>query len=582
VVDRLLSACPDLHVLATSREPLRVAGEQVWPVAPLAVPDLEAPDLLLEAERSPSMRLFIDRASAAFPAFRLTVENVSTVGRICVRLDGIPLALELAAARTRVLSLEQILDRLDDVFGLLASSSRTAPARQQTLLAALDWSYDLLTEAERSVFRRLAVFAGGFDLEACEALMADDRLWSGDVLDSITRLVDKSLLVAELSTEPARYQLLEPLRDYGQRLLAASGELDEARRRHAAHYLELAEQAARELDGRRQVECCELLDLEQSNLRAVLGWSLEGSHIETGLRLAAALVPFWEIRGDFSEGRRWLSRVLAAAQANRISRSLHAKVLLGAARLANWQVDGDEAVRLCEESLALYKELGDRRGVAESLVWMSVAQRNRGELAQATTLVEATRDIYTELGDESGVAEALRNLSIIARNLGQTGRAVALGEESLTAFEALGDERHIARGRTQLGLAVLQKGDLSRARRLFIEGLYGHGRVGDRWFVGHALLGLAAVYSAEEEDERAVRLLGAVSVVHATLGTPLTPAGRDTFERLHREKLSVLGPVAFSAAWESGRDLSLEQVLSEARQMTRGTLVRAKDVAAAG
>jgi hypothetical protein len=261
---------------------------------------------------------------------------------------------------------------------------------------------------------------------------------------------------------------------------------------------------------------------------------------------------------------------------------LHAKVLLGAARLANWQVDGDEAVRLCEESLALYKELGDRRGVAESLVWMSVAQRNRGELAQATTLVEATRDIYTELGDESGVAEALRNLSIIARNLGQTGRAVALGEESLTAFEALGDERHIARGRTQLGLAVLQKGDLSRARRLFIEGLYGHGRVGDRWFVGHALLGLAAVYSAEEEDERAVRLLGAVSVVHATLGTPLTPAGRDTFERLHREMLSVLGPVAFSAAWESGRALSLEQVLSEARQMTRGTLVRAKDVAAAG
>lgn len=553
MVEGLTAACPRLQILATSRQPLQVSGEKVWRVSPLELPDIEAPDLLAAAKSSPAVRLFCERAQAASATFRLTEANASAVVRICFRLDGIPLVLELAAAWMRVLSAEQLLQRLDDALSLLVTNNRTSPTRQRTLRAALDWSYNLLADAERAVFRRLAIFVGSFDLAAAEAVCADDGLEVCGVLDMLARLVDKSLVIAEVDSETARYRLPEPMRQFGEQCSTVEAEWESTRQRHAAHYLSFAQKAARALDGPSQANGLELLERERNNLRAALSRALQANDVETGLRLAGVMVPFWEIRGYLLEGRRWLGALVASAEACNVTPQVRASALLGAGRLANWQQDDQEAARLCEQALSLYRELGHRPGIAEAQVWLSVTYRNRGDLEEARPLVEDTLSLYQELGDESGVAEALRNLSIIARREGETGRAIALAEESLARFEKLGDERHIARGRTQLALAVLQHGDAPRAKVLFSEALQGHSRVRDSWFMANALVGLATAYAAEGQEEQAARLLGAGEALHETLSVPLSLSSGSAYEQLLARVRGALGPTAFLAAWQEGR-----------------------------
>jgi len=364
LVDHLLAACPTLRVLATSREPLQIPGERQYRLAPLAVPDAEHLPALDELARSPAVQLFLARAQAVSPRFALTAENAAAIARICTRLAGIPLALELAAARVRVLTAAQILDRLDDSFRLLTGGSRVVPTRQQTLRGALDWSDALLTEGERTVFRRLAVFAGAFTLDAAEAVGAAADLPLADVLDLVTRLVDKSLVVRE-DGEDGGYHLLEPVRQYAQQQLRAHGEGAATSARHATFYLALAEGATAALHGPEQVAWLGRLAREGGNLRAALRGMAERGEREATMRLATALVPFWEAHGHLTEGRRWLAAALADGAGQMTT--LRVRALAGAGRLAYLQAAYTEAVELDTESLALARSIGDARGIAAAL-----------------------------------------------------------------------------------------------------------------------------------------------------------------------------------------------------------------------
>jgi len=336
LADALLRACPGLTVLATSREPLSIAAEAAWPVPPLAVPDAGKPPPGGTAARYEAVRLFRDRAAAARPTFRLTRRNAPAVAQLCARLDGLPLALELAAARVRVLPVAELAARLEDRFRLLTGGSRAAPARQQTLRATLDWSYDLLSEPERALFRRLAVFAAGWTMAAAEAVGADadgQGIAPGEVLDLLTGLLDKSLVTADEQPDgTARYRLLETVRQYAQERLAAGGEAEVVQRRHAAFFLGLAEAAAPELLGGRQTAWLDRLEREHDNLRAALEWLTERGAVEAGLRLGNAVGPFWLTRGYLQEPRERLERLLALPGAE--GTSLRARVLVGTAGLA--------------------------------------------------------------------------------------------------------------------------------------------------------------------------------------------------------------------------------------------------------
>jgi predicted ATPase/transcriptional regulator with XRE-family HTH domain len=582
---QLLAGCPDVAILATSREPLRVAGERQWRVQALAVPDSDRVDSPDELAKCASIRLFVERARAVEPEFALSAANAPAVAQVCARLDGIPLAVELAAARTGVLAVEQIAERLDDCFRLLAGGARAGPARQQTMRATLDWSHDLLDEAERAVFRRLAVFAGGWNLEAAEAIVGD---WpsgmgsagrsplpdsqhppSDEVLDLLTQLIDKSLVVVGQAPSVARYRLLEPVRQYARQQLSARGEVDDVRTRHAVWYLTLAERAEPELRGPAQVVWLARLTREQDNLRAALLWAEERGEAETVARLAVALVPFWEVHGSLSEGRRWLDAVLAAT--NPLPGAPRAKALLGAGRLAFWQVDLEAAATRFEEGLALARELGDRLAVAAAIAWLGAARGAQGAFAVAVPLLEESLALHEALGDESGAAWAQLNLGRAYGNWGAaTGsqevlaRAVLPLEASLRRHHALGDVRFGAISATYLGVVLVRLGDRARSVALLTEGLDGIRTVGDHAYLFPSLISLALVAALTEQPVRAARLLGASEAVARTLGTSLAPVNRVTQEEVLAAIRPRLDASELTMARDAGRAMSLDAAMAEA------------------
>src|SRR5918998_4342554 len=371
LAEALLHSCPELRVLATSREAMGLTGEVDWPVPSLSLPDLRRLPDIGSLPRYESARLFVERTMAVKPTFALTEQNAPAVAQICYRLDGIPLAIELAAARAKVLSVEQIADRLDDSFGLLSAGGRATRPRQHTLHATMDWSHELLGREERILFRRLAVFSGGFSFEAAESVCIGEDVERDEVLGLLSRLVDKSLVVARAERGETRYRLLETIRQYGREKLEESGEEAEVGQRHAGYCLGFAEEAERELGGPDQARWLTRLEAEHDNLRAALSWSLgEVGDAGLGARLTAALWSFWSTRGYVNEGRKWLESA--------ISRSEHAvtapptlaraKALNGAGVLAMVQDEVGAAKVHIEEGLSLYRELGDKEGIASSLV----------------------------------------------------------------------------------------------------------------------------------------------------------------------------------------------------------------------
>jgi predicted ATPase/class 3 adenylate cyclase len=509
VAETLLRACPGLKILATSREALGISGETAWRVPSLSLPDPKhlpaGADLSSALTMYEAVRLFIDRAVAVQPTFAVTNRNAPAVAQICHRLDGIPLAIELAAARVKVLSVEQIAARLDDRFRLLTGGSRTALPRQQTLRTLIDWSYDLLSDGERALLRRLSAFAGGWTLDAAEAACVGDGIEAYEVLDLLTQLANKSLVVVE--SEEARYRLLETIRHYARDKLMESGEAGAVRGRHLDFFLNLAEEAEPELIGADQAVWLNRLEVEHDNMRAALEWgkAIEGGSEggmlhEAPLRLVGALWRFWYLRGYLSEGRGWLE--MALSESSGASASLRAKALVGAGLLAHSQGDRKRAVELCEESLALYRELEDKKGIAASLNTLGLLAQYQGDYDRAVVLLEESLALSRELGDKAGIASALQRLSgVVFMIRGDYKRASVLYEESLALHRELKDKGGISVSLRFLGLGAFIHGDYDRGTALLEESLALSRELGDKGGAAQSLLllGFTAEYGGDRD-----------------------------------------------------------------------------------
>ncbi|MCW3098702.1 MAG: hypothetical protein JWL77_4320 [Chthonomonadaceae bacterium] len=497
IIASLLRECIGVRILATSREALGITGETVWTVPSLTTPDTahlpQASATLLRVLMGyESVQLFVERAQAVQKSFVLTREHALAVAQICFQLEGIPLAIELAAARVKAMTVEQIAQRLDDYLSLLTGGSRTAMSRQQTLRATLDWSYALLSEMERLLLRRLSVFTGGWTLDAAEAVCAENGLESWQVLDLLTSLVDRSLVAYE-EREPeagGRYRLLEMVRQYAAERLKASGEAATIGGKHSRWFLALAQEAERHLTQADQGFWLRRLEREHSNLRATLD-RCGTEDAETGLQIAIALVRFWYLRGHLSEGRKYLEQALGREETQGVT-ARRAKALNGAGVLAYRQGDYAAARTLYEESLRIRKELGDRRGVAESLNNLANVAHHQGDYETVKTSYQETLQIFTELRDKRNMAWSLNGLGTATETLGDYASAQALHEESLRICRELGDKRGIAVSLNSLGNNILMReGDYPSVRALFEESLSLSKEIGDTYGIGLSLYRLS-------------------------------------------------------------------------------------------
>jgi len=442
LVGELLSACPKLKVLATSRSVLKVYGEQEYPVPPLELP---RPGGLLPIDRLSqyeAVRLFIERAKAAKPDFSVTDENAPAVAEICMRLDGLPLAIELAAARIKLLTPSAMLQRLGSRLKLLGGGSRDLPERQRTLRGTIEWSFALLEEGEQVLFARLAVFSGGRTLEAIEAVCDAEGDLPMDALEGVSSLLDKSLLRQEEGPEgEPRFVMLETIHEYARERLEASGEAEETSRLHAEYFLALAEAAEPELSGADQLACLERLEAEHDNMRAALTWSLE-KEPETALRLAVALARFWEMRARFLEGSRWLEAALR--QSDRADFGTRAKLLSQAGTFAFYRTDFEHAIVLHGETLELYRQVGDDNGVAFALMCLGAQHMEKGDHERAAPFLEEALALSRRIGDKRNTAGTLHNLGEVERQRGNYERAKALGTESIGLWREIKDDYNLS------------------------------------------------------------------------------------------------------------------------------------------
>jgi predicted ATPase/DNA-binding SARP family transcriptional activator/DNA-binding CsgD family transcriptional regulator len=610
-VDALLNSSPHLRVLATSRESLNVEGELNWLVPSLSVPSLGQSPTVGELAGYESVRLFMERARHRNPAFSLTPENAHAVARICERLDGIPLAIELAAARVG-LSVEQIAARLDDSLRLLTAGSRTASPRQRTLRGTLDWSHALLIEPERRLFCRLSVFAGGWTLQAAEVVGAGDTE-QGNVLDLLSSLVDKSLVVAEATGGGGvRYRMLEPIRQYAREKLEEGGEAEEVRRQHASFFLTLAEEAEPRLRGPEDMEWLERLEVEHDNMRAALSWATEQEEAdELGLRLAGALWLFWEGHGHYAEGHRWLEQVLA--RDSQVSAAARAKALEGVGWLIFESNERDEAVTAAREGLKLSDEAGlggaVRAKFLDILGWKAMQQ---GDRERAKELLEESLKLRRDAKDELGIADALLGLGgaldspdererakelheegiVLCRELGYVPtlarhfyslgytlllegdyeRGAALNEEAAALFREHGYQSDLEFILDNLGWAALLQGDYERARSNYRESLMLCKKLGTMTVASESLEGLACICVAEGATKRASRLFGAAEALREAVGIEHMPEEDTWREPYLAAARSRLDEASWAEAQAEGRVMSMEQAieyaLSEEKPLT--------------
>ncbi len=488
MVEELLTACPQLTILVTSRVVLHVRGEHEFPVSPLALPDLTQP---LEGEtfaQIASAALFVQRARSILPTFQLTTANAQAVAEICVRLDGLPLAIELAAARIKLLPPQALLARLSHSFELLTGGIRTLLPHQQTLRSTLKWSYDLLDASEQRLFRRLAVFVGGWTLEAVEAVCYYDRE-KGEVsaLDEVGSLLDKSLLLQlEQEEQEPRLQMLMTVREYGLECLRESGEAEETHQAHAQHYLALAEEAEQRQSGGEQAIWLERLEREHDNFRAALLWLNNHQKSELMLHLSAALYWFWSVRGYGSEGYLWLEKSLTVGEG--VTASVRAKALNNAGALAYNLDNHDEAEVRCQESLALYRQLGDKRGCAMSLYWLGqVACWTKRNYAQARAFAEESLALQTAVSDKSGMADSLLLIAYISLNQGNYHEARLFLEQGLACFREANDLWGMAYSLQYLGRVLIEQGDYALALTKVDESLLISNRLGYLTGIAYAL-----------------------------------------------------------------------------------------------
>jgi non-specific serine/threonine protein kinase len=623
LADVLLDSCPRLRVLATSREGLGVEGEVRWPVPPLDSPDPRYSSTVEELERLESARLFLERARNRDPSFALTPGNAQAVAEVCSKLEGIPLAIELAAARVGTLPLEQILERLEDSLELLTRGGRTAAPRQRTIRETLDWSYELLSEPERKVFRRLSVFAGGWVLEASEVVMSDESIGQSEVLELLSGLVEKSLVIAELTAESGggRYRLLDSIRQYALEKLEQSGELEDVMRAHAEYFLALAEEAEPELIGPREREWFERLEEEIDNFRAALSWASEHGEAELGLRLAGSLMSFWSTEGHYGEGRGWIEGALT--QDGPTSALARAKALGAASLLATRQGDHARAKEAAEEGLRLSKEAGIEdsqtpffpggnpaaffvnvmatvamdegnperaralgeealalaqqadaaQGIIFSLLILAIVATLREDYEQAERLYAEGLNLSRELDSAYWRFLYFENWGWTALLQGDPERATVLIEE---AVELARERRRgfmglLSRPLDNLGWAALLGGELGRAKAQFGENLMLSKVRGDKVTLLMSLEGLACIAGAEGETIRAARLFGAAEALMEGIGYRLVPQERAVLEPYRASVRSRLGEAAWEKAVAEGGATGLDQATAYALSKERSS-----------
>jgi predicted ATPase/DNA-binding CsgD family transcriptional regulator len=648
----LLGGCHVLKILVSSREVLRVHGEQEFSVQPLKLPNLSYQSGPEFVSQYAAVALFLQRVRSFDPDFQITTSNAKTIAEICVHLDGLPLALELAAARLKLLSPEALLARLEHRLQLLTQGSRDAHLRHQTLRNTLQWSYDLLDVQEQRIFRRLSVFVGGCTIRAVEAVCraSGDEMMS--VFEGVISLLDKSLLQQESTQrdEEPRLKMLETIREYALECLVVSGELDLIRRFHANYYLALAEEVELNPGVPQQAMWLKQLDQEHDNLRAAMWWSLEvgeaGKDTENGrkmaLRFGVALEHFWVIHGYLSEGRSFLEQALAASEGT--GTAIRAKVLEKAASLAVFQIDHDRGETLFRESLQHYRECGDAAGIANSLYMLGTIARQRGDFAEARSLMEESLLLAREVNDKYFITCLLSDLGGMVTQQGEYAKAYTLLEESLTISRELGDAISIARSLpafalmlfisqedpetvrslleeslaisreldfkgviarclSHLGMVALQQEDVETTRLHLEESLALNKEMGDQWGVAWVLSilarveickgdhaaalalfeesleiarktgsklniaicmeGMASILAVKRELARAAFLWGAAEALRESIGAPIWPVERASYDLSVASTRTLLGERAFGTAWDDGRTMPLEQALNE-------------------
>jgi predicted ATPase/DNA-binding NarL/FixJ family response regulator len=610
---RLLASSQGLHVLATSREPLRMAAEAVWQVPPLSLPEPDAPGAPEELSRYEAVRLFGDRAEASLPGFALGDGNVSAVSELCRSLDGVPLAIELAAAWVRVLSVDQIVTRLDDRFRLLTSGDRTAPARQRTLRAAIDWSHDLLAEREQVMLRRLSVFAG-WSLEMAEQVCSSEDLPAGDVLDLLAALADKSLVVVDSGVNgQTRYRMLDTIREYAAARLAAAGEapmLQDRLRDYAMHEIEHLMQTGMGLIQAPwpvTVQTFRRFDSDLGNVRQVLGRCLADREAEIGLRICTSMAPLWIVRGSFAEGAEWFDSFLGLngpdgpggpggpggpdGPAAPVAAAVLGPAMVGRAQLAlasdpvNAQARAAEGLELCREAgagfwtatalnlltevalhagrggeaadrgnetLAVARQAGDRWNEGYALGTMAAAAGQRGDPAEAQRLGEAALEVMRHIDQQWGVARTLLGLGDLARLTGDAHGARRRYEEALAILREVNARPEIARCLAGLGRIAMDQGEIAVGRQHLTQSIELSRSIGSRIGTIRGLEAFAALAVAEEQPERAVRLAAAAAALREAAHLPPRPAA---WADRYLAAASDLGKDAVSRLWEQGSGL---------------------------
>jgi predicted ATPase/class 3 adenylate cyclase len=565
VVRRLLQSCPNLTVLTTSRVLLSIQGEAEYALAPLGLPNDGTSD---EVKGSDAARLFVERASKAQPDFEVTEENASTIAAICNLLDGLPLALELAAARVRLMTPESLLGRLDNRLKLLTGGSRDAPARHRALRTTIDWSYDLLSPSERALFRDLSVFSGGATLQAAEYVAGDEA----NVLDGLAALVDHSL-VRQREDDVVRFSMLQTIRDYALELLENHGGEAAVRDRHAHFYLELAESfASGEAD---ETTAHARIDTEHDNMRTALTWWLDRADDQPepnaglALRLAVALGRFWYRHGHAVEGSEWLERTLA----NRVEglEDARANGLRFLGVLMEQRGDLERAARLFEEALASFRSMGDRVREGACLNSLGVVARSSRDFERAKSLLTESVAIRRELQDSSGMSSSLSNLAILYMDLGETQRARELLEETMKLDLERGDEWGVAVTSLNLGVAKLELQEVQSADEMVKSSVQSFVKLGDLDGVAEGFEGLAGIAVAQGKIIKAARLAGSADSLRSALGIPLGEVDRVRLARWLSEPRKRLGDEAFYAALAEGAGMTTDQAIDYALQDSSGS-----------
>jgi predicted ATPase/class 3 adenylate cyclase len=564
LVGELLAAAPRIKVVVTSREALRLSGEQEYPVPPLTLPDLRAlppPEDLMQCD---AVALFVQRAREVRPDFTLTVDNARAVVDICARLDGLPLAIELAAARVKVLAPEAILPRLRNRLALLTTGARDLPARQRTLRGAIEWSYELLQPHEQTLFRRLSVFAGGCSLDAVDAVCNPAEELGIDTLDGVASLVDKSLVRrVDASSADPRVRMLETIREYSSASLEAASETAMLRERHAAYFLTLSEKLEPEFTGADPARSLDVLERDHDNLRAALRWSLDAGRVEVGLRLGGAVWRFWQQRSHLSEGRAWLDE-LCKHPAAAAPTEARAKGLTAQGGLAYWQSDFISAKRAYDESLTIYRLIGLERGVAEALHNLGYMAMVSGDIAGLRTLQTDSLAGFEALGDRDGMTKAREALVLASLLEGDYERARLLEEENLKVYREVGARYRIADGHTLIAVIMTLAGDSAAARRALRESLAFFQEARIAAGIASNLQIAAMLAMAAGQPERAATLAGAVAALRDAGASGTTPAEVLNLEDPGDAAKKRLNDAAFRSAWAEGYAMAPERAIAYA------------------